>query len=556
MLDILSQPICSYFLYGHDPHALERQIAAICGHAHGSADIFVFCDHPQLAVPSHPNITYINYQPSNLREKLALANMASGEFICILDSDFIPMPAWFAEVIAWQEHYEAALVQNGQIFIGNPESFSVNPERDYWCESGSGWYFFPAAWLPQIIADTAKYGRFCGTPLLSLGKLPSRSLHLASIPPQVGWNNADNMAFPEQPIKICIRYRDERLLRTLLSIKGQKYRNYQCFIAETENAAALKNTLSRIDGNEERFRIVEKIDYSDFHSGDILLDLHEQEWLAHPDVLNQLNRILAVCDRVLCPTVSFAGPVIADTQAPYHPGGPSGCIACSPDLGFIAGRTDDTGFPHSNSPLPISPIRQKLEPVCALSTVVTPDYLPEALLSLGSYSRNCKYRCEIHIFVATTDQNEINRIKSAFKASSFHLLFPDDFIYQTMHAKGMKRRYPVGSNEYRWGMKSVVLSELLAKRYQAALHLDPDIHAVSDISDVHSSVLQHDISIFPHFRDPDNLQDRKFLYQDGFFNGGMLGATVSGLPHLIKLSERCLKEMKRDRLNNLYDDQK
>ena len=241
MLYTLSQPACSYFLYSHDPRALEGQISAICGHTHGYADIFVFGDQPQLVVPGRPNITYINYRPSNLREKLAPANMASGEFICILDSDFLPMPAWFAEILARQRYYKAALVQNGQIFIENPESFSVNPDRDYWCESGSGWYFFSAAWLPQIIVEIAKYGRFCSVPLLSLGKLPSRSLHLASITPQERWNNAGNIAYPEQPIKICIHSTGDKLLRTLLSIKGQKYRNYQCFIAGTENSAALKN---------------------------------------------------------------------------------------------------------------------------------------------------------------------------------------------------------------------------------------------------------------------------------------------------------------------------
>jgi hypothetical protein len=105
-------------------------------------------------------------------------------------------------------------------------------------------------------------------------------------------------------------------------------------------------------------------------------------------------------------------------------------------------------------------------------------------------------------------------------------------------------------------MKAVVLIELLTKNYSSTLFLDPDTYTVSDISDVHQILAKHPISVFPHFRDPDHEYLRGVLYKDGFFNGGMLAATPSGIPHLTRLYERCLSELKKDPARNRWDDQK
>lgn len=192
----------------------------------------------------------------------------------------------------------------------------------------------------------------------------------------------------------------------------------------------------------------------------------------------------------------------------------------------------------------------------SIVTIVTPNYLADAIICLMSYRRNLKEHCDIFVFVATEKESEITDCMTLLADSKIFVLFPNTLRYAQNESRALAGKYKLDTDEYRWAMKAVMLLELLHSGYSLALFLDPDIYTVSDITDVHQILAHHPISVFPHFRDPDHEYLRGVLYKDGFFNGGMLAATPSGIPHLVRLYERCLIELKKDPARHRWDDQK
>lgn len=190
----------------------------------------------------------------------------------------------------------------------------------------------------------------------------------------------------------------------------------------------------------------------------------------------------------------------------------------------------------------------------AIVTIVTYDYLAEAITTLQSWERNCLSDCATYIFISTRDIAVIKHVRSLLEKTGMMVVFPDDIRYP--EAIGLEKKYTLGSDEYRWAMKSVLLAYLLAKGFDSALFIDPDIYAVSDITDIHNEIYLHEISIFPHFRNPDWEHTRAAMYKDGFYNGGMLGVTRQGEPHLERLTRRCLKATVKDPEHHLFVDQK
>lgn len=193
---------------------------------------------------------------------------------------------------------------------------------------------------------------------------------------------------------------------------------------------------------------------------------------------------------------------------------------------------------------------------CAIATVITSDYIPEGIISLGSYMRNCRQSLEGFIFIGSDNPNVVKAARRILGAGRIKPLFPEDLRYTEHDAERMAVRYKFGTDAYRWGMKAVVLRELLERGYTCALFLDPDMYTVADISDVQQAIMRHPISVFPHFRNPDGEKTRKFLYSDGFFNGGMLGACQTGIKGIAKLVHLCQQEVTVDYARHLYVDQK
>lgn len=345
--------------------------------------------------------------------------------------------------------------------------------------------------------------------------------------------------------------------RAILSLAAQACPNWRCMIGGDANDVKLRATLGKLPRQDPKFQIVANI--PEAASGEVRLCLNQSQWFAHSQALAQITEISRKYGHFTVPQLKWSQD---STATPFDvtarlADSDTGCVI-SPDLSLVTNI-----IPRSPGKLNLSgsapcflPRTQESCGKIAISTVVTPDYLPNALISLGSYMRNCRIPCDPYVLLASTDREAVSRIRETLKHSPFHVLAPDEIACQNNHAKGLARKYGLYTNEYRWGMKSALMHHLLESGYDTALHLDHDIYVLDDITDLQSRLGKYDISVFPHFRNPDIEAERKILYQDGFFNGGMLGATAAGLRHLRALSERCLKEMKRDRIRNLFDDQK
>lgn len=189
-------------------------------------------------------------------------------------------------------------------------------------------------------------------------------------------------------------------------------------------------------------------------------------------------------------------------------------------------------------------------------TIITPNYLADAIICLMSYQFNLKDDCDLFVFIATENESEIASCTKLLASSGVNAIFPATLQYLKKESQNLAEKYKMDTDEYRWAIKAVVLIELLNRSYSTALFIDPDTYTVSDITDVHKIIARNPVSVFPHFRDPDHEYLRGVLYKDGFFNGGMLAATTSGIPHLRRLYERCLNELKKDPARHRWDDQK
>lgn len=193
----------------------------------------------------------------------------------------------------------------------------------------------------------------------------------------------------------------------------------------------------------------------------------------------------------------------------------------------------------------------------SIVTIVTPNYLADAIICLVSYQRNLRdKKCNPYIFVATDKPSEVADCTKLLATTGLTAMFPGTLRYTRKQSHALAEKYKLNTDEYRWAMKAVVLLELLKDGCSLALFLDPDTYTVSDITDVHQKLTHHPISVFPHFRDPDHEYLRGVLYKDGFFNGGMLAATKNGAPHLNRLYERCLRELVKEPSRHRWDDQK
>ena len=204
----------------------------------------------------------------------------------------------------------------------------------------------------------------------------------------------------------------------------------------------------------------------------------------------------------------------------------------------------------------ISANRNSPEEATAILTVVTPNYIADAIICLKSYIHNLRTECTAYVFLATEEKEDISACTAILNKMNIKLLSPESLKFTSGYSKELLKKYTIQSNEYRWTMKSVTLIELLQRGFKMALFLDPDTYTVSDITDIHLTMLRHSVSVFPHFRDPDHEYLRKILYKDGFFNGGMLAANTEGKCHLTNLYKRCLHEMVKDPARSRWDDQK
>lgn len=192
----------------------------------------------------------------------------------------------------------------------------------------------------------------------------------------------------------------------------------------------------------------------------------------------------------------------------------------------------------------------------AVVSIITPDYLPDGLIAVKSFQYYSSGNINAYLYVAIRDKLIISQIERISTLLGFKLLLPETLVEVKEEANILEAKYGLGSDEYRWAMKSLVIIELIKRGHDFAFFQDPDMYTVAPIDDVIVNLLASGVMVFPHFRSPDDDYLRKILYRDGFFNGGMIGATPRGLNLVCKFYDRCLKEMKKEPERARWDDQK
>jgi hypothetical protein len=192
----------------------------------------------------------------------------------------------------------------------------------------------------------------------------------------------------------------------------------------------------------------------------------------------------------------------------------------------------------------------------AVVSIITPNYLPDGLIAVKSFQVNVSGNVHSYLFVSIRDKSVISQLESIAILLGFKLLHPDNLVNVKQEANKLEAKYGLGADEYRWAMKSLVIIELIKRGYDFAVFQDPDMYTVAPIDDIIKQLLVSGVMVFPHFRNPKDDYLRKVLYRDGFFNGGMIGATLGGLNLVWQFYDRCLNEMKKEPERDRWDDQK
>lgn len=370
------------------------------------------------------------------------------------------------------------------------------------------------------------------------------------------------------------------------TLKGQIHSNFICHLSGGKEAL---NLLKSEAGDDKRFRALPEgaaaspkalLQATMARPADIIL-YSEKAWLAGPGSLALLNRLyrtgeingVANCVLSSSPGIDLrnarlerkkTGAGANSFQLSYN--AVEGRLARLPfaalcgQPGAFSGNGVDAESLLCNSlqtfnRIESRPLACEATKRNAVVTIITPDHLADGLLCLESFRAWGQVSYDPFVFVTAKDA-EKEWLNAFFSDSPVTPLFPGSLGPCAGYEKALSAKYKPGSDEYRWAMKPVMLLELLGKDYETALFLDPDIYVVADVTDMQIAIQSAPVSLFPHFRDPDGGYSRRVLYNDGFFNGGVIAATTGGRDAITGLYKRCLADMRKDSAARLYDDQK
>ena len=77
----------------------------------------------------------------------------------------------------------------------------------------------------------------------------------------------------------------------------------------------------------------------------------------------------------------------------------------------------------------------------AIITIVSPEYLADALLCLQSYLRNTRNKSTPYIFIATNDPGQKEVCESILSKSNVLTIFPDTLVYTGRFSKALAKEY-------------------------------------------------------------------------------------------------------------------
>ena len=187
------------------------------------------------------------------------------------------------------------------------------------------------------------------------------------------------------------------------------------------------------------------------------------------------------------------------------------------------------------------------------ATIVTSDYVPHARV----LARNLRqFDDRSTLWTLVVDEGAIEN----FAEPGFHLARMDDIVDDPTVREIRKRYQEQPGGKMRWSLKAPWMLFLLSRPgCGSCVYLDWDIHFFSDYGFLWDALSDCAVLLTPHWRSRDPLRDQENFHKnftEGMFNGGFVGASRRGVPHLRWWAEACAYACRVDHANGLHDDQR
>lgn len=191
-----------------------------------------------------------------------------------------------------------------------------------------------------------------------------------------------------------------------------------------------------------------------------------------------------------------------------------------------------------------------------VSTIITKNYGHYALVLHDSLINQLKY---IHFCVFISNGKLPQDIQAQLLSRPNVTIYYEDAIKDKLAIQLKEKFAKVYHDEYRWGMKPLLLNKLLDDGYERAIYVDSDICFYSDYAFLFESLKKYNILLSPHWRcsmpDIDTI-NFKLNFLDGIYNGGFIGASKGGEKALNYWAELCLFNCEVNRNEGFFVDQR
>ena len=183
-------------------------------------------------------------------------------------------------------------------------------------------------------------------------------------------------------------------------------------------------------------------------------------------------------------------------------------------------------------------------------TVITAEHLPFAKVLHASLDKLVPGTA---LQVLVIDKNEHS------SASNFIIHQPADIAGDPVFKKTETLYAHSNPDHFRWALKPVFITYLLAKGFSKVIFVDPDIYFVADFSFLFDKLDRSAVLLTPHWANlnPTENEDNLFsVLRGGLFNAGFVGSAKEGADAMNWWAGMCLYKMERRQELGIYDDQK
>lgn len=138
--------------------------------------------------------------------------------------------------------------------------------------------------------------------------------------------------------------------------------------------------------------------------------------------------------------------------------------------------------------------------------------------------------------------------KSAPEIEGAKTLLPSDLASEPVRGT---------QDQIRWTSKSILLQHLL-ETYERAIFFDPDVLICNDYGFLFEQLHETGILLTPHWRPINTPSDSQYpyIFTDGMFQAGFIGASRDGLPALRWWEAACRRSCVKHNRRGLWVDQK